>query len=300
MNASCPVTSPWVGRPAFRLTLPSGRTIELGPRPLVMGILNVTPDSFSDGGLFFDEGTAVDHARLMAEEGADILDVGGESTRPGSDPVPAEEEMRRVVPVIRRLRGECGVSVSVDTQKAAVAEAALDAGAEVINDVSALRTDPDMPRLAAERRTPVVLMHMQGTPKTMQHEPTYGEVVREVGEWLERRLHGALASGLEPEQIIVDPGIGFGKTLQHNLEILRRLGELHRLGRPVLVGPSRKSMIGMVLDAPADHRLHGTLAAVAAAVLAGCHIVRVHDVAPAREVVAVCEAIRRGESYERA
>lgn len=289
---------PWIERPPCRIELPSGRILDTSARPLVMGVLNVTPDSFSDGDRYFTLTSAVQHARDMRTEGADVIDVGGESTRPGSDPVSAEEEMRRVIPVVEELAAEVNVCMSIDTQRAEVAAMALDAGAEMINDVSALRTDPEMAGLAAERGVPVVLMHMQGRPKSMQENPTYAEVVSEVTAWLQERVQSATEAGIEEDRLIVDPGFGFGKTLQHNLELLRRLHEFHRLGRPVLVGTSRKSMLGMILDLPADERLHGTLATVASAVLAGCHMVRVHDVRPALEVVKVCEAIRRGMGYE--
>jgi dihydropteroate synthase len=271
--------------------------LDTGPRALVMGILNVTPDSFSDGGLYFDAPAAVEHGKRMSAEGADVIDVGGQSTRPGSDPVPADEEMRRVIPVVGELCSQVRTPISIDTQKAEVAAAALEAGAQIINDVSALRTDPRMAPLAAERDVPVVLMHMQGTPRTMQVNPTYGDVVRDVIAWLKERIQYAVGAGIAEENLVVDPGFGFGKTLRHNLELLRRLAELHELGRPVLAGTSRKSMLGKLLGAPEADRLHGTLATVACAVLCGCHIVRVHDVRPAREAVEVCEAIRRGMGY---
>jgi len=269
----------------------------MAARPLVMGVLNVTPDSFSDGGRFFETGTAARHGRQMCAAGADIIDVGGESTRPGSRPVDAREEMQRVIPVIEGLAHETDVPISIDTQKREVAEAALDAGAQIVNDVSALRTEPDMAALVAERGVPLILMHMQGQPRTMQRNPTYQEVVSDIRDWLAERVAFAVEHGIAREALVVDPGFGFGKTLQHNLELLRRLHEFHRLGRPVLVGTSRKSMLGMILDRPQGERLHGTLATVAAAVLAGCHIVRVHDVEPVLEVVKVCEAIRRGIEF---
>jgi len=291
--------APWRERPPFRMSLPSGKVLDTGPRPLVMGVLNVTPDSFSDGGRFYSRQRAVQHARQMAAAGADVIDVGGESTRPGSEPVSAAEEKRRVLPVIKELVGSIHVPLSIDTQKAEVAAAALEAGAQIINDVSALRTDPEMAPLAAERGAPVCLMHMQGTPKTMQQNPTYGEVVSEVKAWLGRRVAFALEAGIAREGIFIDPGFGFGKTPQHNLELLRRLHELHELGCPVLVGTSRKSTIGVVLDAPAEERLYGTLATVACAVMSGCHMVRVHDVKPALEVVLVCEAVRQGMRWRR-
>ncbi len=285
---------PWHERPPCRIRFPSGAVLDTGPRALVIGVLNVTPDSFSDGGRFLVRERAAEHGRQMADAGADIVDIGGESTRPGSEPVSAAEEKRRVVPVIEELAAEIGVPISIDTQKAQVAAAALDAGAQMINDVSALRTDPDMALLAAEREVPVCLMHMLGTPKTMQVNPTYRDVVGEIVGWLAGRLEAALEAGIGRERIFVDPGFGFGKTHQHNLEVLRRLHELHALGCPVLVGTSRKSTIGAVLRVESDRRLHGTLASVACAVMAGCHAVRVHDVAPAMDAVLVCEAIRQG------
>ncbi len=295
--AILPGDAPWVERPPCLIELPSGHVLTTQNRPLVMGVLNVTPDSFSDGGRYLSLTSAIDHAHDMVAEGADILDIGGESTRPGSEPVDTEEEMNRVLPVIKELSSEVSAPISIDTQKAEVAAAALQAGAEVINDVSALRTDPQMAALAADAGVPVVLMHMQGTPKNMQKDPTYGEVVRDVREWLRERVEYAASAGVPAAHIIVDPGFGFGKTPQQNLELLRRLNELHELGLPILVGTSRKSTIGAVLNAPEDERLYGTLATVAACALAGAHIVRVHDVRPALEVIEVCEAIRRGSGW---
>ena len=286
--------APWCERPPCRIELASGRVLDTAERPLVMGVLNVTPDSFSDGGRFATLPRAVEQARRMCAEGADIIDVGGESTRPGSQAVPEDEEARRVIPVIEELAAETAVPISIDTQRSRVAAAALEAGAEIINDVSALRTDPEMAPLAAGSGAPVVLMHMQGTPKTMQENPTYREVVSDVIAWLSERLEHAAAAGIGEDRVIMDPGFGFGKTLRHNLELLRRLHELHRLGRPLLVGTSRKSMLGAILNAPGDERLHGTLATVCCAALSGCHVVRVHDVRPALEAVKVCEAVRRG------
>lgn len=309
MDAPLPLPgeAPWVERPEHPIALPCGRVLSAARRPLVMGILNVTPDSFADGGRFLGLAQAVEHARAMCDEGADIIDIGGESTRPGSEAVPVEEELRRVIPVIRDLAAQIAVPISIDTQKAQVAAAALDEGAQIINDVSALRTDPAMAPLAARTGAPVVLMHMQGRPKTMQKEPAYGEVVGEVLAWLRERVAYAVSAGIPLQKLVVDPGFGFGKRVEHNLELLRRLHCLHALGLPVMVGTSRKAMLGRILGAPEGgpsceplDRLHGTLATVACAVMAGCHIVRVHDVRPALEVVKVCEAVRRGIAYDNA
>jgi dihydropteroate synthase len=258
----------------------------------VMGILNVTPDSFSDGGLHFDPEAAVAHARAMAAEGATILDIGGESTRPGAESLSADEELRRVLPVIEELRGD-DLALSVDTAKASVARAALEAGAHIVNDVRGLRGDPDMAATVAEHGAGVIIMHMQGTPRTMQVNPVYDDVVADIRVFFEARRAAAQEAGIGDEQIVFDPGIGFGKTVEHNLILLRRLGEFCGLGRPILVGPSRKSFIGKVLDLPVGDRLEGTAAAVAAAVLAGASIVRVHDVRAMVRVVRLSEAIRR-------
>lgn len=261
-------------------------------RPYVMGIVNVTPNSFSDGGTFFDRKKAVDLALRLVEEGADILDVGGESTRPGSDPVPEEEEIRRVLPVIQAAVKYTTAPVSIDTTKSGVAKAALDAGAAMVNDVSALRFDDKMGGVVAEAGVPLVVMHMQGIPKTMQAGPIeYRDLMGELRAFLEEAVKKAVDAGVEKEQIIVDPGIGFGKTPEHNLTILNRIGELLALGRPVLVGPSRKAFIGKILGRDVNQRLHGTAAAVAAAVLGGAHILRVHDAGPMRDVVGVAQAI---------
>lgn len=273
-----------------------GRPLSVGGGPFVLGILNVTPDSFSDGGRYAGVRDAVEAGLRMAEEGADIIDIGGESTRPGSRPVPPEEQIRRTVPVVAELAkrlGAAGPAISIDTRLAPVARAALDAGASIINDITALRDDEAMAPLAASHHAVVILMHMQGTPATMQQKPTYGDVVEEVRQFLAERLAVAVAAGIPAGRIVVDPGIGFGKTTTHNLEILSRAGELRTLGVPVLVGPSRKRFIGEVLGISEPlNRLHGTLAAVAACVLAGVECIRVHDVAPARQVADLCAAIR--------
>jgi dihydropteroate synthase len=257
-----------------------------------MGIVNATPDSFSDGGRFLDTGAAVDRALRLAEEGADLVDVGGESTRPGAPPVPAEEEIRRVVPVIERLRARgYPLPISVDTAKGAVARAALAAGADLVNDVSALG-DPDLARACAGAGVPVVLMHMRGTPADMQSRAAYGDVVADVTRELADALARAEAAGVARERVVLDPGIGFAKTAEQSLELLARAGELRALGRPLLVGPSRKSFIGKVTGAAVGERLPGTLAAVAACVLAGVEILRVHDVAAARQAALVAAALR--------
>ncbi len=263
----------------------------LRERTLVMGILNVTPDSFSDGGLYGDTEAAATCGERMVAEGADLVDIGGESTRPGSDAVSPDEQVARVIPVIRKLSARIKAPISIDTTSARVAEKALDAGAQIINDISALRDDSGMARLAADRGAPVVLMHMQGTPRTMQVNPTYQNVVQEVSSFLEERIAAAIKAGISKEQIVVDPGFGFGKRLDHNLTLLRDLEAIRRLGRPVLVGTSRKRMIGEVLGVPPPERLYGTLATVAAAVERGAAVVRVHDVKAAADLVKMLAAI---------
>jgi dihydropteroate synthase len=260
-----------------------------------MGVLNVTPDSFSDGGLYRDSDAAVAGGLALFEAGADIVDVGGESTRPGGAVrVGADDECRRVVPVIRGLRERGAGPLSIDTTKADVARAALDAGADLVNDVSGFRFDPAMAALVAERRVPAVVMHLRGDFSGMHRAPRYDDVMGEVISELRDVLRRAGEAGVRPEQVIVDPGIGFAKEAAHSLEVLRRLPELHALERPVLVGPSRKSFIGKVLGSAVGERLMGTAAAVAAAVLAGAHVVRVHDVREMVQVVRVCDAIARG------
>jgi dihydropteroate synthase len=260
---------------------------------VVMGVLNVTPDSFSDGGRFLAADAAVRHAAEMVADGADIVDVGGESTRPGSDPVSAEDETARVLPVIARIVEQLpDVPVSIDTRKAEVATAALDAGATVVNDVSA-GADPAMFGVVRDRGAGIVLMHMKGEPKTMQEAPTYDDVVGEVHEFLRGRIEAAELSGIEADRIAVDPGIGFGKDLRHNLELIHRIDAFLDLGRPVLVGPSRKRFIGAILDLPETERVEGTIGAVVWAVTRGAHVVRVHDVREVARAVRVVEAIAR-------
>jgi dihydropteroate synthase len=255
-----------------------------------MGVVNVTPDSFSDGGLYLDPEAAISHGRELVGEGAAILDVGGESTRPGAEPVVAEEELARVAPVIAGLAG-AGAEISIDTSKATVAAAALDAGANVVNDVTALRGDPEMAALCADRGATVVLMHMLGTPRTMQSDPRYDDVVDDVRAFLAGRIEAAVAAGVAEERIWVDPGIGFGKTAAHNHELLRRLGELRPLGRPLVVGTSRKSFIGAVDGSAAQERIGGTIASSILAAAEGADVLRVHDVAAVAQALAVASAI---------
>jgi dihydropteroate synthase len=263
----------------------------LGERTWVMGVLNVTPDSFSDGGLLPTPEAAVARGLELFAAGADLLDVGGESSRPGAARIGADEECRRVVPVVNGLRQRGAGPLSVDTTKAAVAHAALDAGADLVNDISGFRFDPALAGLVAARKVPAVVMHVRGDFLGMHREPRYEDVMGEVAAELLHALARGEAAGVERDQIIVDPGIGFAKDAAHSLEVLRRLGELKALDRPILVGPSRKSFLGRVLDLPVGERLMGTAASVAAAVLAGAHIVRVHDVKEMAQVVRVCDAI---------
>lgn len=270
-----------------------GITIDFSSKTYIMGILNVTPDSFSDGGRFFDRERAVEQGLRMAEEGADFIDIGGESSRPGAEPVSLEEELRRVVPVVSALARQTKTVLSIDTVKAKVAEAALGEGAQMVNDVSALRFDPDMTPLVAAAAVPVVLMHMRGTPQTMQEGVWYRDVMGEIEAFLAERIAWASAAGVRKDLIIVDPGIGFGKSLERdNFTILRGLGALRSLGRPLMVGPSRKAFLGKLLDLPVEEREEATAAAVAAAVLEGAEIVRVHDVKRMKRVVKVAQAIR--------
>jgi dihydropteroate synthase len=258
-------------------------------RPRVMGIVNVTPDSFSDGGRFLDPERAIAHGRRLVAQGADILDIGGESTRPGAHAVSAEDELGRVEPVVAGLAGTA--PVSIDTSKASVAAAALDRGAEIVNDVTALRADPDLAGLCAERGCTVVLMHMLGSPRTMQDDPRYEDVVDEVRRFLAGRVEAAVSAGVAEERIWVDPGIGFGKTVEHNLELLRRLREIATLGRPVVIGSSRKRFLGEITGRELGERLGGTIASNVLALAAGADVFRVHDVAEARQALDAAEAI---------
>jgi dihydropteroate synthase len=255
-----------------------------------MGVLNVTPDSFSDGGSFLEPGAALAHAQRMAAEGADLIDVGGESTRPGAAPVSLDEELRRVMPVLEQLASGGGPPRSIDTSKSRVARAAMQAGAMFVNDVTALRGDPEMAGVVAESGAQLCLMHMKGEPRTMQDDPQYEDVVSEVKGFLEERLAFAVREGIAEERVWLDPGIGFGKALEHNLELLRRLGEVVALGRPVLVGVSRKRFIGALTGRPEREREAGSVAANVIAFEHGAHMFRVHDVAATREALAVADA----------
>lgn len=264
-------------------------------RPLIMAVLNITPDSFSDGGQFFDPDQAVEQALRMEGEGADLIDIGGESTRPGAVPVSVEEEVRRVVPVVERLAKRLAIPISVDTTKSEMAQRAVDAGASIINDVSGFTRDPQMLTVTANGRSGLVIMHARGTPQTMQRQPRYRDLVGEIHRFLSERIDAAVARRISRNRIAVDPGIGFGKTANHNLKILHHLGDFSDLGAPLLVGPSRKSFIGRILDLPPSERLEGTAAAVAIAVFQGARIIRVHDIKPLVRVVRVAEAIRKEE-----
>jgi len=275
--------------------LPAAPTFSLDLTfPSIMGVVNVTPDSFSDGGRFLAADAALEQALTLVRDGASIVDIGGESTRPGSEPVPGDEELRRVLPVIEALAGSVGVPISVDTMKADVARRALAAGATIINDVSALRYDDGMVDVVAGTGCPVCIMHMQGMPKTMQEDPRYDDVVDEVLRFLEERLSSIVARGVREEQIMVDPGIGFGKTVAHNLALLDGLSRFTTLGRPVLLGASRKRFLGAILGAEPGDRVIGTIATTVIGYLAGAHVFRVHDVKPNFEALRVALAVREG------
>jgi dihydropteroate synthase len=284
---------PTAGQANRELKTRHGR-IDFARRTVVMAVLNVTPDSFYDGGRHFDTVRAIADGLALAQAGADVIDVGGESSRPGAEPVSEAAELARVIPVIEGLRRVCGVPISIDSCKAPVARAALDAGADIVNDISALGFDPAMAALVANEKVPVVLMHMRGTPRTMQADPQYHDVVREVRDFLAERLYDAMDAGIDADSVILDPGIGFGKTIEHNIQLLRGLPVLAALGQPLLVGVSRKAFIGKILGLTADQRLEGSLAAAVAAVLGGANIVRVHDVAETCRAVRVADALRFG------
>ena len=282
-------------RRTFRLELPSC-TLTLGRRTLLMGVLNVTPDSFSDGGKFLDPQSAIEHALEMERAGADLLDIGGESTRPGSTGTAAETELARILPVLEGLRGALKIPIAVDTRKSKVAEAAISAGAQIINDISGLRFDPRLAEVAQRRGVPLILMHMRGEPSTMQEGPFARDVMKDVVQGLRASIRKARAAGVRKSQIVIDPGIGFGKSFEQNYELLRKLPELAKLGYPLLVGTSRKGFLGATLarngkPAPPEDRLWATAATVTASILGGAHIVRVHDVAEMTQVARVADCL---------
>jgi len=284
-----------IRRKSFRLKTSSG-TLLLGERTLVMGVLNVTPDSFSDGGKFLDAAPAIEQALAMESAGADLLDIGGESTRPGSAGTSAKEELTRVLPVLHGLRGALRIPISIDTQKAEVAEAALDAGAQIINDISGLKNDPRIAEVAARLRVPLILMHMRGAPRTMQQGPFARDVLKDVIQGLRKSVSIARKAGVAKSQLILDPGIGFGKSFSQNYELLQKLPQLAKLGYPLLVGTSRKGFLGATLaregqPAPPEERIWGTAATVTASILNGAHIVRVHDVAEMAQVARVADCM---------
>ncbi len=270
-----------------------GKQLAFGGRTLIMGILNVTPDSFSDGGCHLDVATAINHAKKMVADGADVIDVGGESSRPGASPASAEEEMARVMPVIEGLADEICVPLSIDTCKSAVARRALEAGAHIVNDITALRGDADMANVVREMDAGLILMHMRGSPRTMQRSPAYDDVVSDISSWLQRRIKEVETKGIFADRIVIDPGIGFGKTVDHNLEILRRLDEFRRLNKPILIGTSRKSFIGKILNLPVNDRIEGTAATVTWAIARGADMIRVHDVKTMHRVARMTDALNR-------
>jgi dihydropteroate synthase len=269
----------------------NGNNFILGRRTWIMGILNVTPDSFSDGGLYFEKDKAIEHGLRMISEGADIIDVGGESTRPGSEPIPAEEELKRILPIISGLRKHTKSLISVDTSKSEVALGAIAEGADIINDISALRNDPKMISIAVQTDSPVILMHMKGSPKTMQRDPHYENVLMEIKSFLEEKIEFAVKNGLKREKIIIDPGIGFGKRFEDNLTLIRNLNDFATLNQPILVGISRKSFLGKILDLPPGEREEGTIASAIISIIQGAHILRVHEVAPIKRAILVAETI---------
>jgi dihydropteroate synthase len=268
-----------------------GRGVPLEPAPWLMGIVNATPDSFSDGGRFFDGAIAVEQALRLVDEGAQVIDIGGESTRPGAEPVGKDEELRRVIPVVAGLARQSNILISIDTTKGDVAQAALDAGAQIVNDISGLAFDPAMPAVCAKAKAGVICMHIRGTPQTMQDDPQYGDVVQEICNYFEERLAALEAAGIARESVVLDPGIGFGKRAGHNLEILRNIGRFRALGRPLCIGHSRKRFLKKVLGRPLDERQFGTVGVSVAVALLGADIIRVHDVAASRDAILACRAV---------
>jgi dihydropteroate synthase len=273
-------------------------SLDFSKKTYIMGILNVTPDSFADGGLYFDKSAAIERVYRMVEEGADIIDIGGESTRPGSEPISIEEELKRTVPVIEAIAGKIKVPISIDTYKSEVAKAALDAGASIVNDISGLRIDPGMPEVVSEYKVPVVIMHIRGKPKDMQQDPVYEALIPEIMDYFRMGMKIATQTGTSEDKIIIDPGIGFGKTSEHNLEIINNLREFTPFEKPILVGLSRKAFIGKILgDASPTERLEGTAAAVSISIINGANIVRVHDVKEMVKVAKVADAVKREKIY---
>jgi dihydropteroate synthase len=294
-----PVLERMVAAPENLMVEAAHHRWDVSKRPLLIGVLNATPDSFFDGGLYQTQARAVARAIQIAEEGADIIDIGGESSRPGSEPISEKEELKRLIPIVEAVHDRVAVPLSVDTTKSEVARRAIQSGAVIVNDISALTFDPGMAQVVAESGAAVVLMHMQGTPKTMQRAPRYADVVAEVRDFLDDRLHAATAAGISRKRILLDPGIGFGKLLEHNLTLLAHLDILARLGRPLLVGVSRKGFLGQILGQPVGERLFGTAAAVAMAIQQGATLLRVHDVAAMRDVVKIVTAIMQHAQIQR-
>lgn len=274
-------------------------SLDFSKKSYVMGILNVTPDSFSDGGIYFNEKKAIEYAYKLADEGADIIDIGGESTRPGSEPVPLEEELRRTIPVIREIARSLPIPISIDTYKAEVARKALEAGASIVNDISGLRFDPEMPKVIAEYNVPVIIMHIKGRPKDMQNNPTYEALIPEIMDYFRVSIRLAHKFSIPDNRIIIDPGIGFGKTFDHNLYILKNLKEFKKIGKPIAIGASRKAFIGKILDEPVpSKRLEGSLAVAAISIFNGANILRVHDVKETKKVAKIADAIKRGYFFQ--
>ncbi|MEW5806185.1 MAG: dihydropteroate synthase [Acidobacteriota bacterium] len=278
---------------SHRIVFADGSVWETGRKTCIMGVLNVTPDSFSDGGKFMTLDAALAGAEAMVNDGADIIDVGGESTRPGSEPVSAEEELKRVIPVIKAIKKKCNIRISIDTYKSGVAREAIQAGADMVNDVSGFTFDAKMAGIVASAGVPAVVMHMHGNPKTMQNDPRYDDLMSEISLFLRKSMKKGAEAGIDSDKIIVDPGIGFGKTVEHNLEIIGKLGTLKSLGRPILIGISRKSFIGKILNVDVSDRLEGGLAATAVAIMNGASIIRTHDVRETAKVAAMLDSIHR-------
>src|SRR4030067_422128 len=273
-------------------------SLDFSKKTYIMGILNVTPDSFADGGLYFDKSSAIERAYQIVEEGADIIDIGGESTRPGSEPISIKEELNRTIPLIEAISKKIKVPISIDTYKSEVAKVALDAGASMVNDISGLRFDPKMPGVVSEYKVPVVIMHVKGTPRDMQQNPVYEALIPEIMDYLRTGMIIARQAGISEDMIVIDPGIGFGKTFDHNLQIIHNLQEFTLLRKPILIGPSRKAFIGRILgDVPVTERLEGTAAAVAISIMNGANIIRAHDVKEIVKVAKVADAIKKEQIY---